>query len=385
MEAGRGDAATQAGGDVLRVGLDQATAVHAEPVAPTRPATPTAGDRPVERGWGAAQWVALALGALVAIVYPIPFQIEDQTYFQTVGFLVLINAMLGVGWNIIGGWAGQFDFGPQVFFAIGAYAAALLMERAGANAWVAMLGAIVVAVVLCALLTYPITKLRGHYFAIATVAMWMIAQPIGSTWDLINGSLGMFIPFRSRDTLIEQALALQFSGRGKEMGYYYAALLLFAIAVAFAYAVKGSKFGYSFMAVRDDQDGAEAIGINSRLSKTTARCMSAAIFAAGGVLYSMWALSIYPEQVLDVTWGTLPTIATVVGGLGRIWAPLLGALILIPLSQTMSTTLGTGPLAGRGIDLIVYGIIIMLIAALRPQGLLSLPWGRWFGRLVGRR
>jgi branched-chain amino acid transport system permease protein len=298
---------------------------------------------------------------------------------------VLINAMLGIGWNIIGGWAGQFDFGPQVFFAVGAYTAAVLMERAGLNPWLAMIAAIVVTMAICAAITYPITRLRGHYFAIATVAMWMIAQPIGSTWSFINGSLGMFIPFRARDSIVEQALALQFSGKGKELGYYYSAVFLFALAVAFAYAIKGSKFGYSFMAVRDDQDGAEAIGIDSRLAKTLARCMMSAVFAAGGVLYSMWALSIYPEQVLDVSWGTLPTIAAVVGGLGRVWGPLLGALILIPLSQWMSSTLGTGPLAGRGIDLIVYGVIIMLIAALRPQGLLSLPWGRWFGRLVGRR
>ena len=381
----RGDAATRPAGDVLTVGLDGAAAAQTEAVAPPRPATPTAGDRPLERGWGTRQWVALAVGALVAIVYPIPFQLDDQTYFQTVGFLVLINALLGLGWNIIGGWAGQFDFGPQVFFAIGAYTAGVMIEKAGVNAWLALIAAIVVSVVICALITYPITKLRGHYFAIATVAMWMIAQPIGSNWEFINGSLGLFIPFRARDTIPEQALAMQFSGRTKEMGYYYSVLFLFALAVAFAYWAKGSKFGYSFMAIRDDQDGAEAIGINSRLYKVIARCMTAGIFAAGGVIYSMWALSIYPEQVLDIHWGTLPTIAAVVGGLGRIWGPLLGALILIPLSQWMSTTLGTGPLAGRGIDLIVYGLIIMLIAALRPQGLLSLPWGRWFGRLVGRR
>jgi branched-chain amino acid transport system permease protein len=214
--------------------------------------------------------------------------------------------------------------------------------------------------------------------------MWMIAQPIGSTWEFINGSLGMFIPFKVSNSVWEQILNLQYSGPTKEMGYYYTSLFLFGLSVAFAYAVQASKFGYCFKAVRDDQDGAEAIGINSRAYKVIARCMTAGIFAAGGVLYGMWALAVFPEQVLDVHWGTLPTIAAVVGGLGRVWGPLLGALILIPLSQVMSTTLGTGPLAGRGIDLIVFGIIIMAIAALRPQGLLSLPWGAWYRRLLGR-
>ena len=131
---------------------------------------------------------------VVALLYPIPFERSGQIYYETVGFLVLLNAMLGIGWNIIGGWAGQFDFGPSIFFAIGAYTAALLSIHWGFNAWLALLGAVAVSVVICAALTYPVTRLRGHYFAIATVAMWMIAQPIGATWPLINGSQGLFIP-----------------------------------------------------------------------------------------------------------------------------------------------------------------------------------------------
>jgi len=145
-----------------------------------------------------------------------------------------------------------------------------------------------------------------------------------------------------------------------------------------------SKLGFYFRAIRDDQEGAEGIGIDSRLYKVIARSITAAVFATGGVLYGFWALAVFPEQVLDLNWSTLPIMATVVGGIGRLWGPVLGAVILIPISQLMSTTLGTGPLAGRGIDLIVYGVIIVLIAALRPTGILSLPWGRWSRRLAGR-
>ena len=102
-----------------------------------------------------------SVAALVALLYPIPFERSGYVYYETVGFLVLLNAMLGIGWNIIGGWAGQFDFGPSIFFAIGAYTAALLSIRLGWNAWLALLGAVVVAVALCAALTYPVTRLRG--------------------------------------------------------------------------------------------------------------------------------------------------------------------------------------------------------------------------------
>jgi len=321
--------------------------------------------------------IALVIGAIAAIVYPIPLQLQGYTYYQTVGFLVLLNAMLGIGWNVVGGWAGQFDFGPQVFFAVGAYTAALLFVKLGVGAWLGLVAAVVVAFLICAVLTYPLTRLRGHYFAIATVAIWMIAQPIGATWEFIGGSQGLFIPVKPRGGVVASALSLQFSGPTKALGYYYASLVLFAITLALMALVERSKLGYYFRAIRDDQEAAEGIGIDSRLYKVLARSITAAVFAAGGVLYAFWALSVFPEQVLELNWSTLPIMATVVGGIGRLWGPVLGAVILIPISQIMSTTLGTGPLAGRGIDLIVYGLIIIVIAAFRPTGLLSLPWGRW--------
>ena len=322
--------------------------------------------------------IALVIGAIAALVYPIPLQLQGYTYYQTVGFLVLLNAMLGIGWNVVGGWAGQFDFGPQVFFAVGAYTAALLFVKLGVDAWLGLVAAVMVAFLICAALTYPLTRLRGHYFAIATVAIWMIAQPIGATWEFIGGSQGLFIPVKPRGGVVASALSLQFSGPTKALGYYYASLVLFAITLALMALVERSKLGYYFRAIRDDQEAAEGIGIDSRLYKVLARSITAAVFAAGGVLYAFWALSVFPEQALELNWSTLPIMATVVGGIGRLWGPVLGAIILIPIAQIMSTMLGTGPLAGRGVDLIVYGLIIVLIAAFRPTGLLSLPWARWF-------
>ena len=324
--------------------------------------------------------IALVIGALVAIVYPIPLQIQGTTYYQTVGFLILLNAMLGLGWNVIGGWAGQFDFGPQVFFAVGAYTAALLYVKLGIDAWLGLPVAAAVAAAICAVLTYPLTRLRGHYFAIATVAIWMIAQPIGATWEYIGAAQGLFIPMKTHGNVVASALSLQFAGRTKALGYYYAALALFAVTLALMAWVERSKLGFYFRAVRDDQEAAEGIGIDSRLYKVIARSITAAVFGAAGVLYAFWALSVFPEQVLELNWSTLPIMAAVVGGIGRLWGPVLGAFILVPIAQIMSTTLGAGPLAGRGIDLIVYGLIIVVIAAFRPTGLLSLPWARWFGR-----
>src|SRR5437867_4679597 len=222
--------------------------------------------------------IALVIGALAAIVYPIPLQLQGTTYYQTVGFLVLVNAMLGMGWNVIGGWAGQFDFGPQVFFAVGAYTAALLYVKLGVDAWLGLLAAVAVAAVICAVLTYPLTRLRGHYFAISTVAIWMIAQPLGSSWEYIGGSQGLFIPVKPRAGVVDSALALQFSGPTKAMGYYYAALVLFAVTLALMAVVERSKLGYYLRAIRDDQEAAEGIGIHRRLYKVIARSITAAVF-----------------------------------------------------------------------------------------------------------
>jgi branched-chain amino acid transport system permease protein len=320
---------------------------------------------------------ALLAGALIALVYPLPLQWYGYTYFQTVGFLVLLNAMLGVGWNVIGGWTGQFDFAPQLFFAIGGYVAALAFIHWGWPPWLGMIAAALFSVVVCALVTYPITRLRGHYFAIATVAMWMIAHPIGATWEFINGSRGLFIPMQAQSSVLGSLVTLQFAGRTKSLGYYYVVLVFLALTLWVIGRVNRSKLGFYFRAIRDDQEGAEGIGVASRLYKVIARCITAAVFAVGGVIYSFWALAVFPDQVLDINWGIIPTMAAVVGGIGHLWGAVLGAVLLIPISQIMSTTLGTGPLAGRGIDLIVYGLIIMVIAALRPSGLLSLPWARW--------
>ena len=183
-------------------------------------------------GWRTGRAAVAAHPRVVAaLLYPIPFERSGQIYYETVGFLVLLNAMLGIGWNIIGGWAGQFDFGPSIFFAIGAYTAALLSihsagtpgSRCSARWWSRWC--------ICAALTYPVTRLRGHYFAIATVAMWMIAQPIGATWQFINGSQGLFIPVAAGGSFVHGMLTMEFPGRGKGLGFYYLSLLLFAVTL----------------------------------------------------------------------------------------------------------------------------------------------------------
>jgi branched-chain amino acid transport system permease protein len=347
------------------------------------PAAPAPRMEEATRTARCSRWIPGVVGLTTAVIYPLPFQASGVAYLQTVGFLVLLYASLGIAWNIVGGWCGQFDFGPMVFFGTGAYIAAAGVKFLGWSPWLGMLVAIPGTALFCAVVTYPITKLRGHYFAIATVAIWLIVLPVATNWELIGGSQGMFIPLLRPANFLAEVVSLQPGSRVKEIVFYYVALLFFLLAFFFARAVERSKLGYYFRAIRDDQEGAESLGIDSRAYKVMARCLMASVYAVGGGIFAIWALSVFPEQVLDFNWGVLPTIAVVLGGIGQIWGPVIGSLILIPLSQLMSTYFGTGPLAGRGVDLIVYGILIMIIAAARPLGLLSLPWRRWWRRAVG--
>jgi branched-chain amino acid transport system permease protein len=340
-------------------------------------AAPAPADRPDRRPQGWRAWVLGLLGLAIAVAYPLPFQASGVVYFQTVGFLVFLYAALGIGWNVIGGWCGQFDFGPMVFFGTGAYATAAAIKFFGLNAWAAMAVGAAATVVFAAVVTAPITRLRDHYFAIATNAIWLIALPIATNWELIGGSRGLFVPLARPETLLGQLAALQPAGRIKELVFYYLVLGYLVLVLAAARRLEHTKLGYCFKAVRDDEEGAQALGIYTRAYKVIARCCTAAIYAGGGGIFTMWALSVFPDQVFDINWGLLPTIAVVLGGIGRLWGPVLGCLILVPISQLISTYLGTGPLAGRGFDLIVYGLLIMIVAAARPQGLLSLPWQRW--------
>jgi len=348
-----------------------------------RAAPPAQAPAPVDHGthcarrWGT--WAIAVTGLAVAIAYPLPYQWSGVIYFQTVGFLVLLYSALGIAWNIIGGWCGQFDFGPMVFFGVGAYGMAAAVKFLGLNPWAGFMGAILLTVAFAALVTAPITRLRDHYFAIATNAIWLIALPVATNWELIGGSRGLFIPLVKRTGLWAQLATLQPGGRIKELVFYYLVLGYFLAVLALASWLEHTKLGYCFKAIRDDEEGAQSLGIHTRAYKVIARCFTAGIYAGGGGIFTMWALSVFPDQVFDINWGILPTIAVVLGGIGRLWGPVIGSLILVPISQLISTYLGTGPLAGRGIDLIVYGLLIMIVAAARPQGLLSLPWRRWFG------
>lgn len=293
--------------------------------------------------------LALVLAAF-ALVFPNPVALD-------VLFFMLLYAVLGQGWNWISGYGGQVSFGQALFFGCGAYASAVFALHK-LSPWLAIPAGAAVAAILAILVGLPCFTLRKHYFSIATIAVAAIAEIAVRNSDFLGGSSGIEMPIEP------SSLAnLQFASK---LPYVGLALLLFVVVQAVTIALEESRIGYYLRAIRANQDAAASVGIDARLWKLLAFAGGACACAVAGSLYAQSTLFVDPESVLSLGISIAIALVGVVGGVGSVWGPPLGALIYVFLSKYVAALLGG---SGRGIDLIIYGGLIVLVAALRPNGL----------------
>jgi branched-chain amino acid transport system permease protein len=293
---------------------------------------------------------ALALAiALLALAFPNPVALD-------VLFFMLLYAVLGQGWNWISGYGGQVSFGHALFFGCGAYASAVFALHA-LSPWLAILAGAAVATVLAVIVGLPCFTLRKHYFSIATIAVAAIAEITVRNIDALGGSSGIEMPIEA------SSLAnLQFASK---LPYVGLALVLFIVVQALTIGLEDSRIGYYLRAIRANQDAAASVGINARFWKLVAYAAGACACAVAGSLYAQSTLYVDPESVLSLGISIAIALVGVVGGVGSVWGPPLGAVIYIFLSKYVAALLGG---SGRGIDLIIYGGLIVLVAAVRPSG-----------------
>jgi len=285
--------------------------------------------------------------------------------------VVFLYAMLGQAWNILGGYTGQVSLGHAVFFGIGAYTSTLLHLKVGWTPWIGMIAGGLAATLVSQVIGYPCFRLRGHYFVIATIVLAEIVQVLFRNWDWAGGTLGLRLPL-----LPESLLNFQFFST--KLPYYYISLFLLGLVLMVTFLLERSKAGYYFRAVKEDPDAARSLGVNITVYKMLAMAMSAFFTGIGGAFYAQFVLYIDPETVLAFKTSVLIMLIAVVGGSGTLWGPVLGAFILIPLSEFTRIILGG---AGRALDLLVYGVLIMLVAVFEPRGMWALggrirAWGR---------
>jgi branched-chain amino acid transport system permease protein len=295
---------------------------------------------------------------LLLLLFPL---VITQTYLIHVMILVFMFGMLGVAWNIMGGYAGMFSFGQAAFFGIGAYTSSFLLVTFQVNPWIGLMAGGVVAALMAAAIGYPCSNLRGHYFAIATIAFGEIVRIHFNNWKLVNAAEGITIP------MMDESLA-NFMFHSSKLPYYYIMLAFLLIALVICYFVANSKMGYYFRAIKESHDVAEVLGVNVVRYRLIAIMVSAFLSAMAGTFYAQYILYIDPESVMLLAISVQIVLISMLGGAGTIMGPVIGAAILLPISELTRIWLGH---KGTGVDMLIYGFLITLISVYQPQGI----WG----------
>ena len=302
--------------------------------------------------------IAAVLAVIAALV---PLFVKD-VYVQNIMVLTLMYAALSQSWNILGGYCGQISLGHALYFGLGAYTTTILFTKFGVLPWFGMIAGGAISAVIAMALGYPCFRLRGHYFVIATIVIAEIALLLFQNWNWAGAALGIDIPVHGDSWLL-------FQFRRSKLPYFYFALVLACVAWLVTWWLENSKWGFWWRAVKDNPDAAESLGVVVFDSKMGAAAVSAFLTAVGGSFYAMFVSYIDPESVMGFQFSLLMALPAVVGGIGTLWGPVLGAIILIPLTELTRSFIGG---SGRGIDLIVYGTLIVLISLARPEGLIGL-------------
>jgi branched-chain amino acid transport system permease protein len=299
----------------------------------------------------------LALAAIVVVVALASATVGDAVTLDLL-FTFLLYAVLGQSWNWISGYAGSISFGHAIFFGAGAYAAGLCAAH-GLSPWIALPGGALAAAILALITGYPTLGLRGHYFSIATIAVAALVETFVRTQEWLGRANGFEIPIQSGWA------ALQFPAKAP---YVLLALALFALTQLATIALERSRLGYYLRALRANHAAAASVGIDERRSKLVAFSWAAVFAALAGVLYAQYTLFVDPPSTLALGVSIDIALIGVVGGIGTLWGPAAGALVYVALAKGVALRIGG---TGKGYDLVIYGGIICLIAALRPYGIVG--------------
>ena len=329
--------------------LPRPAAAPARPGAPRHEVIATA-----QRAW------LTYLGGMALAFLPFVAFINDAHWLNILALTYLMGG-LAASWNIIGGFGGQFSLGHGVFFAIGAYSTAIFFTRWGVSPWLTMIPIAIFAACVAMLISWPTFRLRGPFFAIATLAFNEVAFVLANHAEsLTGGPRGVSIPFKA-------GLAnMIFRDR-----WAYALLMFAFVALVIALCVwlRRSRLGYYLLAVREDEDAARAAGINVLGVKLKGMALSAGLTAIGGTLFTMYLRYIDPPTLF-----TLPEVGvkfallSLIGGIGTIWGPLLGAALIVPFENWLRSAYADSL---PGLSLAILGLLMVLAALFMKRGVMG--------------
>jgi branched-chain amino acid transport system permease protein len=315
-------------------------------------------------------WVLLGL-LLVALLMA-PWLVSD--YLITVLIVILYLAFTGQAWNIMMGFAGQLSLGHAIYAGLGAYVAALLFARYGIAPWLGFLIVIPVAAASGAIIGFLAFRfgVAGVYFAILTIAFAEFARIGFDHLDLVNASAGLFLPVAqySHNDLWHL--------RGDPTMFYYVILAATVLAFVFCRALLVSRIGYFWLAIREDEQAARATGIDTFRYKMSAVMISAVVTSFGGVFYAFFYNNLFPEQVFNISRSIEMILGPIIGGLGTLFGPILGAFVLTGLAETLNAAMAALGFDLPGAKQVFYGICLLSVVIALPEGI----WP-WLARRIG--
>ena len=323
----------------------------------------------------------LALIAIfAAITAALPLFLGENPYITGIMISVLMMAALSSAWNILGGYAGQYSFGHAAYFGAGAYTTMILITLYNLNPLLCMAAGIVVACIIALITGGIVFRLRGHYFALASIAVAEIVRLSVLNFEFTGGAQGILL----------SDLSLWGLDLNSKNPFYYGMLLVLVVTLGITAHLQKSKTGFYLQAIREDQDAAASLGINLSFYKNRALLISAALTSILGSLYGLYIRFIDTSAVLDLRLSIEIILTAIIGGVGTLWGPVVGALLLVPLAEVLRSNLLGDALVKAGLvsetsgiglflkenlahaHVLVYGIITVLCILYLPKGILGL-------------
>ena len=302
--------------------------------------------------------IALVLAALLAM------PLVADRYVLSVLILIFYFAYVGQAWNLMMGYAGQLSLGHALYIGLGGYVAALLWLKLGVGPWLGVFAAVAAASAAGAAIGWLGFRfgIAGVYFALLTIAFAEFTRIGFDHLAVTGGAAGLFLPFE------EKRLGEWWNLRGGQLLFYYLALALASGAVLLVALLARSRLGYQWRAVREDETAAQALGINTFAAKMAAVVISSAMTGIGGVFYAFYYNNLFPAQVFEISRSIELILAPIVGGLGTVFGPVVGAFLLTPLGEGLIAVMGRLGVSAPGVKAIFYGFILIAIISLMPSG-----------------
>ncbi len=305
----------------------------------------------------------IPIGVLLIIGLLVPLVFKTSFYMQSVIYVVLYMYWASA-WNILGGYTGLFALGNGLYIGVGAYVVAVLFVHWGVSPWIGMVIAGLVCGLLSIIVGYPVFRLKGMYYALATIALMSVFEVVFNNQTNV---LGIYTggPNGLRFPMTGNALDMQFSSKN---GYYYVVLALLIIILLVSDRITHSKLGYYFRSIRANPDAAASLGVNVLKYKLTAHFISAFFTGIGGAVYVTTFMYVAAKTVFGMPLSFAIVLFSIIGGANTLWGPVIGALIMVPIEQALRIAAGSEMAA---LSTLVYGLALCLAMLFMPDGILG--------------